>query len=339
MKAVALEQYLPIDDPNSLIDVELEKPQPDGHDLLVAIRAIAVNPVDYKIRAPKDQKVDPCPKVLGWDAAGVVEAVGPEVTLFAPGDEVFYAGDLTRQGTNSEFHLVDERIVGSKPQSLDFAHAAAFPLTSITAYEAFFDRLGIDVDGGNDGDTVLIVGGAGGVGSIAIQLAKIAGLKVIATASRPESIRWVEELGADHVINHREPLRPQVEALGLKYLDYIALFNDTDGHWDAATDLIRPQGSIVSIVENKGPLKQDVMKMKAATFAWEFMFARSMYQTEDMIEQHRLLNRVANWIDGGKVKATANETLSPINAENLRTVHAQLEAGSAVGKIVLEGWG
>lgn len=338
MKAVALTQYLPIDDPNSLVDVELDKPQAAGRDLLVAIKAIAVNPVDYKVRAPKDAEVKPSPKVLGWDAAGIVETVGSEVTLFKPGDEVFYAGDITRQGTNSEFHLIDERIVGSKPTSLGFAEAAAFPLTSITAYEAFFERLGIDVDGANNGESLLIVGGAGGVGSIGIQLAKIAGLTVIATASRPESREWVEKLGADHVINHREPLRPQIEELGMNYVDHIALFNDTDGHWEAAVDLIRPQGKIVSIVENEEPLAQGGMKLKAATFVWELMFTRSMFETPDMIEQHHLLNRIAGWIDAGRIQATANEVLSPINAENLRAAHKQLETGRSIGKTVLEGW-
>jgi len=337
MKAVALTHYLPIDDPNSLLDVELDKPEPAGCDLLVATKAIAVNPVDCKVRAPQD-KIESSPKVLGWDAAGVVEAVGPEVSLFQPGDEVFYAGDITRQGANSEFQLVDQRIVGAKPKSLDFTQAAAFPLTSITAYEAFFDRLAIDRGGCNQGETLLIVGGAGGVGSIGIQLAKIAGLSVIATASRPESSEWVTALGADHVINHREPLRPQVEALGMQYVDYIALFNDTDGHWQAATDLVKPQGNIVSIVENKGPLQQDQMKMKAATFSWEFMFARAMYQTPDMIEQHHLLNRIAQWIDEGRIRATASNVLSPINAANLRKAHAELEAGRAIGKIVLADW-
>jgi NADPH:quinone reductase len=337
MKAVALTRYLPIDDPNSLVDVELEKPAPTGHDLLVAVKAIAVNPVDYKVRAPKDD-VESSPKVLGWDAAGIVEAIGQDVTLFKPGDEVFYAGDITRQGTNSEFHLVDERIVGIKPKSLGFAQAAAFPLTAITAYEAFFDRLRIDVGGANKSDTLLIVGGAGGVGSVGIQIAKIAELTVIATASRPESIEWVRALGADHVINHREPLRPQIEALGIKHVDYIALFNDTDGHWDAATDLIRPQGHIVTIVENKGALNQNTMKTKAATFSWEFMFARSMYQTADMIEQHKLLNQISDWIDSGRIRATANNVVSPINAENLRAAHQTLESGRSIGKLVLEGW-
>ncbi|MFN3188976.1 MAG: zinc-binding alcohol dehydrogenase family protein [Aureliella sp.] len=337
MKAVGLTRYLPIEDPDSLMDLELDQPHPTGQDLLVATKAIAVNPVDYKVRAPKDT-IESEPKILGYDASGIVEAVGPNVTLFKPGDEVFYAGDITRQGTNSEFHLVDERIVGRKPRSLGFAEAAALPLTSITAYEAFFDRLGIDIDGARGNRSLLIIGGAGGVGSIGIQLAKIAGLNVIATASRPSSIDWVKELGADHVINHREPLRPQIEALGLKYLDYIALFNDTDDHWDAATDLILPQGHIVSIVENQRPLDQSTMKMKAASFSWEFMFARSMFQADDMVHQHHLLNRISDWVDAGQIKTTVNEVVTPINAENLRAAHRQLEMGTAVGKIVLEGW-
>lgn len=338
MKAIALTRYLPIENPEALVDVELDKPTPSGRDLLVAIKAIAVNPVDTKVRAPKD-KVEPTPKVLGWDAAAVVEAVGPDVTLFKPGDEVFYAGDITRPGTNSEYQLVDERIVGAKPRSLSFAEAAALPLTSITAYEAFFEQLSIDVNGANKGETLLIVGGAGGVGSIGIQLARIAELTVIATASRPESSDWVTKLGANHVINHREPLRPQIESLGMKFVDHIALFNDTDGHWNAVTDLIRPQGHIVSIVENQKPLEQSEMKLKAATFSWELMFTRAMYQTPDMIEQHHLLNRVAAWIDAGRIQGTANSVISPINAANLRDAHAQLETGKAIGKIVMEGWG
>ncbi|MEO1529176.1 MAG: zinc-binding alcohol dehydrogenase family protein [Planctomycetota bacterium] len=337
MKAVGLRRYLPIDDPESLIDFQQEKPVPQGRDLLVSVKAVAVNPVDCKLRAPKPGVEDP-PKVLGYDASGIVESVGPESTLFNPGDKVFYAGDITRPGTNSEFHLVDERIVGRMPASLDFSHAAALPLTSITAYEAFFDRLAIDPNGANDGESILVIGGAGGVGSIGIQLAKIAGLNVVATASRPESIQWVTELGADHVINHRKPLRPQVEDLGMKYVDYIAFFNDTDGHWDAATDLIRPQGHMVSIVENSKPLDQSTMKMKAATFSWEFMFARSMFQTDDMEQQHHLLNRVADWIDAGRLRVTTGEVMMPINASNLRESHRKLESGKAIGKIVLEGW-
>lgn len=337
MKAIGLTRYLPIDDPDSLVEVELEKPSPTGRDLLVAVRAIAVNPVDTKVRAPKD-KIEPTPKVLGWDAAGVVEAVGADVSMFAPGDEVFYAGDLTRPGCNAEYQLVDERIVAHKPRSLDFPQASAIPLTAITAYESFFDRLGIDVEGGNTGETLLIIGGAGGMGSIGIQLAKIAGLRVIATASRPESTQWVKELGADHVINHYEPLRPQIEGLGLNHVDHIAVFNSTDQHWNAAVDLIRPQGKIVLLVDNKEPLAQNVMKTKSASMAWEFMFTRSMFQTPDMIEQHHLLTRVANWIDEGRIRSTAGEIMTPVSAENLRSAHRKLEAGRTIGKIVLEGW-
>lgn len=338
MKAVGLTRYLPIDDPQSLVDVELEKPSPLGRDLLVSVRAIGVNPVDTKVRAPKD-KVEAVPKVLGWDAAGVVEAVGPEVTMFAPGDEVYYAGDLTRPGTNAEYQLVDERIVAHKPKSLTFAQAAAIPLTAITAYESFFDRLEIDVEGGNAEETLLIIGGAGGVGSIGIQLAKIAGLRVIATASRPESVEWIKRLGADHVVNHFEPLRPQMEALGWKHVDHIAVFNSTDAHWTSAVDLIRPQGKIVLLVDNKEPLAQSVMKSKSATLAWEFMFTRAMFQTPDMIQQHYLLTQVAKWIEEGRIRGTAAERMTPICAENLRNAHRMLESGRTIGKIVLEGWG
>lgn len=338
MKAIGLTRYLPIENPESLVDVELDKPVANGRDILVQIHAIAVNPVDVKVRAAKDG-VEETPRILGWDAAGVVESVGPDVTLFSPGDEVYYSGDITRSGAYVEYQLVDERIVGRKPTTLGFAEAAALPLTTITAYEAFFERLGIDRDGGNKGETILIVGGAGGVGSIAIQLAKAAGLTVIATASREETSQWVRDLGADHVINHRESLRPQVEALGLQYVDHIAIFNHTDGHWDAVTDLIRPQGLIVTIVENEKPLSQDVLKTKAAGLVWEFMFARSMFQTPDMIEQHKLLSYVADEIDAGRIRSTVSEIFTPINAENLRKAHALLETGRATGKIVLENFG
>lgn len=337
MKAVALTRYLPIDDPQSLLDVELGKPVPQGHDLLVAVKAVAVNPVDTKVRAPKD-KVEPAPRVLGYDAAGVVEAVGDKVTRFKPGDEVFYAGDLTRPGTNSEWHLVDERIVGRKPASLGFAEAAALPLTAITAYETLFDRIGIHIDRRDEGQTLLIIGGAGGVGSMAIQLAKLAGQAVIATASRPQSIDWVKKLGADHVIDHRQPLRPQVEALGLHYVDNVAVFNDTDQHWDAAVDIVAPQGTVGLIVENVRPLSQSLAKAKSVKLAWEMMFTRSMYQTPDMGAQGDLLDCVSAWIDDGTLRSTANAAMSPINADNLRKAHKALEDGRVIGKIVLQGW-
>lgn len=337
MKAIALTRYLPIDDPQSLTDVELGKPVPSDRDLLIAVKAIAVNPVDTKVRAPKD-KVEPAPKVLGYDAAGVVEAVGSAASLFQPGDEVFYAGDITRPGSNSEFQLVDERLVGRKPRSLGFAEAAALPLTSITAYEVLFDRIGIDAGGGDKGKTLLIIGGAGGVGSIAIQLAKLAGQTVIATASRVETSDWVRKLGADHVISHREALRPQIEALGLHNVDNVAVFNDTDQHWDAAVDLVLPQGTIGLIVDNARPLGMSLAKAKSVKIAWEMMFTRAMYKTADMIEQHKVLNTVADLVDAGELRTTANVAMTPINAANLRLAHKALEEGGAIGKITLEGW-
>jgi NADPH:quinone reductase len=311
-------------------DIELPKPAPSGRDLLVKVEAISVNPVDYKQR-----KIDsPTPRVLGWDAAGTLEAAGPEATLFRPGDAVYYAGDVTRPGANSEFHLVDERIVGKKPKRLDFAQAAAIPLTAITAWEAFFDRMKIDLGGKDAGKRMLIIGGAGGVGSIGIQLAKIAGLSVIATASRPESIAWVKELGADEVVDHRKDLASQVR----KPVEYIANFNDLDTHWAAMGQIIAPQGSMVAIVGNQKPLPMDAVRSKSATMCWELMFTRPRFKTADMIEQHRLLDQVADWLDSGKLRGTLKETLSPINAANLRKAHEKLESGTMIGKLVLKGW-
>lgn len=314
----------------SLADIELPKPAPGPRDLLVKVEAVSVNPVDTKQR-----KTDTAaPRVLGWDASGTVAAVGAQVTLFKPGDPVYYAGDVTRPGCDSEFHLVDERIVGRKPKSLDFAHAAAIPLTAITAWEAFFDRM--KVVGGR---SILIINGAGGVGSIGIQIAKLAGLKVIATASRAETSAWVKELGAEQVVDHRNPLRPQLEALGLKQVDYIANFSgELDAHWPAMADLVAPQGAVVAIVGNRDPLTMDVVRSKSASVCWELMFTRPRFQTPDMIEQHRLLNQVGEWLDAGKLRSTLRETLAPINAANLRKAHEKLESGKMIGKLVLQGW-
>lgn len=337
MKAVALTHYLPIDDPRSFINVDLPMPELLNHDILVSVKAVAVNPVDTKVRAGRGKEgvVEDPPRVIGWDASGVVEAVGSAVTLFAVGDEVYYAGDITRSGSNAEYQVVDERIVGRKPKSLSFAEAAALPLTTITAYEAFFDRLGIDRDGANAGQSILIIGAGGGVGSIGIQLAKHAGLIVIATASRPETRDWVKALGADHVVNHRADMIAEVRALGLQHVDHVAIFNDMR-HWDTAVELIRPQGGIVSIDDTDLPMPMGGMKMKAASFHWEFMFARAMHQTPDMIEQHKLLGWVADEIDAGRIRTTLAETLSPINAETMREAHRMLETGTAKGKIVLK---
>jgi len=310
----------------SLNDIELPRPAPAGHDLLVKVEAVSVNPVDTKQR----KAGSPTPRVLGWDAAGTVEAIGPDVTLFKPGDAVYYAGDVTRTGCNSEFHLVDERIVGRKPKKLDFAQAAAIPLTAITAWESYFDRMKVQ-----KGRSILIIGGAGGVGSIGIQIAKLAGLHVTATASRPETVGWCKELGADEVVNHRENLVAQIK----KPVDYIANFSgDLDSYWPAMAELVAPQGAVVAIVANAKPMAMDVVRSKSASVCWELMFTRPRFKTPDMIEQHKLLNQVSSWLDEGKLKGTLKETLSPINAANLRKAHQKLESGTMIGKLVLKGW-
>ena len=304
-------------------DLELPKPSPAGRDLLVKVEAVSVNPVDYKQR-----KQASASKVLGWDAAGTVESVGPQVSLFKPGDAVYYAGDVTRPGCDSEYHLVDERIVGRKPKKLDFAQAAAMPLTSITAWEAFFDRMKVQ-----SGRSILIISGAGGVGSIGIQLAKNFGLRVIATASRPDTAAWVKELGADEVVGR--DFRAQVK----NPVDYIANFSgDLDAYWEAMAELVAPQGAMVAIVGNTKPLPMDAVRMKSVTMCWELMFTRPRFQTPDMIEQHKLLNEVADRLDAGKLKCTLKETLSPINGANLRKAHERLESGTMIGKLVLKGW-
>lgn len=339
MKAVGLTRYLPIDHAESLVDIELPIPDVSGRDLLVHVHAIAVNPVDTKVRKPKD-KVESAPKILGWDAAGEVIAVGPDCTLFKPGDQVFYAGDITRSGCNAEYQLIDERIVGHMPKSLSYTQAAALPLTAITAWEALFERLGIAIDPAQNKDRkLLIIGGAGGVGSIAIQLAsKLAGITVIATASRPETTQWVKDWGAQHVINHQLDLVTQMQALNIGELDYIFCCNNTDAYFPIMAELIKPQGRICSIVETALPVNLDLLKNKSAAFVWELMYTRSMYQTADMIEQHHILERVATLVDAGTLHTTLNKTLSPINAANLRQAHAELEAGNTIGKIVLSGW-
>ncbi|MEL7357397.1 MAG: zinc-binding alcohol dehydrogenase family protein [Cyanobacteria bacterium J06560_6] len=333
MKAVGLYEYLPVTDENSLQDIEVAKPEATGRDLLVAVKAISVNPVDTKVRAPKE-KVETDPRILGWDAAGVVVAVGENVSQFKPGDEVYYAGDITRPGTNSEFHLVDERIVGRKPSTLGLAEAAALPLTGITAWESLFERLQISQTGEDAGKSILIIGGAGGVGSLAIQMAKkIAKLHVIATASRPETDEWCRKLGADEIVNHRNDLAEQVE-----HADYILCLNATDAHWQAMGKIIKPQGILCTIVENEQPLAMDQLKLKSVGFVWEFMFTRSMYQTEDMDEQANLLNEISQLVDKKVLQTTCTDVVSPINASNLRAVHARVEAGSSIGKTVLAGW-
>ena len=338
MKAVGLYQYLPIENEQSLIDIEIDRPQPTGKDLLVNVRAISVNPVDVKVRVSKSG-TETTPRILGWDAAGEVIAVGPEVENFAVGDQVFYAGDITRSGSNSEYQLVDERIVGRMPTQLDYPAAAALPLTVITTWEGLFDRLGISRHGDDEGKTILMIGGAGGVGSIAIQIAsKLAKLKVIATASREESREWCLKFGANKVINHHNSLVEELTALGINKVDYIFCLNNTDQHWAAMAKIIAPQGRICSIVETEKPVDLVALKKKSATFVWELMFTRPIYQTADMIEQQRLLNTIADLVDNGELVTTVNQVIRPISAKNLRQAHAQIEQGHTIGKVVLADW-
>ena len=330
MKAVVWREPLPAADPRALVDAEVQSPAaPGGHDLLVRVEAVSVNPIDTKVRVQPHKGE----RILGWDAAGVVEAVGDAVTLFKRGDEVYYAGSLVRSGSYAQQQLVDERIVGRKPKSLDFAAAAALPLTTLTAYEAIVDRLRVP-----PGKALLVIGGAGGVGSMAIQIGKELGIKVIATASRPESARWCKDLGAAHVIDHSKPLREGLRANGLEYADFILNCADTDHYWLEMADAIAPQGGICSIVANLKPLDIQPLRQKCAWFAWEGMFARSGWQTPDMIEQHRLLGRVADWIDAGRIRGTMTEQLRPISAANLRAAHQKIESHRTIGKIVLGGW-
>ncbi len=337
MKAIGLFKYLPIEDKNSLQDLEIPLPEASGRDLLIAVKAISVNPVDTKIRASK-KKTEITPKILGWDAAGEVVAIGPEVKYFRVGDLVYYAGDITRPGSNCEYQLVDERIVGKKPASLSFAEAAALPLTSITAWEGLFDRLNISSQGNNAEKSILVIGAAGGVGSIAIQLAKkIAKLNVIATASREESRNWCLKLGADTIINHQNDLDKELAASNITNVDCIFCLNNTEQHWEAMAEVIKPQGRICSIVETSN-VNLGLLKSKSAAFIWEFMFTRAMYKTPDMIEQQRLLNKISELIDQGELVTTLGQLFRPINAENLRKAHAQIEQGHTTGKIVLADW-
>lgn len=317
-----------------LSEIELPIPEATGHDLLVEVKAISVNPVDTKVRAGFSGDT---PRVLGWDAVGVVKAVGPQVTLFAPGDEVWYAGALGRPGSNSEFQLVDERIVALKPRTLDNASAAALPLTAITAWELLFDRLGV-TRGGNEGDTLLIVGAAGGVGSILTQLAsKLTRMTVIGTASRPESQQWVRNAGAHHVIDHRQPLTQELARIGIPAVTHVASLNNTDEHYLELIAALAPQGKL-ALIDDPESLDARPLKLKSISLHWEFMFTRSMFETQDIIAQHQLLTEIATLLDQKTITTTLGEHYGAITAENLRKAHAQLETGRAVGKIVLEGF-
>ncbi|KEF40853.1 MAG: NADPH:quinone reductase [Cyanobium sp. CACIAM 14] len=321
----------------ALIDTELPEPTPGRRDLLVRVEAVAINPVDAKVRAslcPGDP-----PRQLGWDAAGVVRAVGEQTKRFRPGDAVIFAGAIDRPGCHAEAVLVDERLVGHLPAGLSWAEAAAVPLTGLTAWEALFERLRLDPYGGDRGSRLLILGGGGGVGSMAIQLARRAGLTVIASASRPKSQGWVRELGADHVVDHLQPLAPQLAALGFGPVEAIANFSDTDAYWPVMAELIAPQGSIVAIVGNRTPLDLNLLKEKSVTFAWEFMFTRSRFQTADMGRQGEILDELARLLESGALRPTLRRTFTPINAANLEKAYAELASGRMVGKLALAGWG
>ncbi|TDR73292.1 zinc-binding alcohol dehydrogenase family protein [Paludibacterium purpuratum] len=337
MKAVAYYRNLPIEAPDALLDIELPDPEPGPRDLLVEVAAVSVNPVDVKVRAgmaPPEGSA----KVLGWDAAGVVRAVGRDVTLFQPGDRVWYAGDLQRPGSNAEWQAVDERLVGHMPRSLDFAAAAALPLTSITAWELLFDRLQIAEGAASNGQSLLIVGAAGGVGSIMLQLARqLTGVTVIGTASRPETAAWVRELGAHHVIDHSQPLAEQLRRQGIEYVDFVAGLNQTDRHLDQIVEALRPQGRL-ALIDDPESLDVRLLKRKSLSLHWEFMYTRSLYATEDMIEQHRLLARVAELVDAGTLKSTLTEKFGRIVAADLKRAHAFIERNQARGKVVLAGF-
>lgn len=334
MKAVGYQHALPITDANALLDIELPRPLVSGKDILVRVEAVSVNPVDTKIRG-RDNPSEGTFEILGWDATGVVESVGSEVKQFSPGDKVWYAGAIDRPGTNMEYHLVDERIVAKMPSSLNYSEAAALPLTAITAWELLFDRLKITK---KQKGTLLIIGAAGGVGSIMIQLAKeLTNLTIIATASRPETREWVLSLGADHVLDHNQSLVSQLQDSGYNDVIYVASLTHTAAHLSEIASLISPQGDLAVIDD---PKTFDIMPFKTKSIAihWELMFTRSLFKTQDMVEQHHLLTQVADLVDQGRIKTTMIKNFGTINAKNLIKAHALLESGKSMGKIVLAGY-
>jgi zinc-binding alcohol dehydrogenase family protein len=338
MKAVGYQKPQALSEPDSLIDITLPDPVATGRDLLVEVKAVSVNPVDTKVRKSGAPAEGEAYKVLGWDASGIVRAVGPEVTLFQPGDRVWYAGSIARPGTNSELHRVDERIVGHMPQSLNFAQAAALPLTAITAWEMLFDRLGIAPGKAPSGKTLLIIGASGGVGSILTQLAaRLTSLTVIGTASRPQTQAWVKELGAHHVIDHRQPIADELRRIGFPQVDHIVSLTQTDAHVDQIVEAIAPQGKF-GLIDDPASLDVTKFKRKSVSVHWELMFTRALFGTADMIGQHHLLNEVAALVDAGLIRTTLAEHFGPINAANLQRAHALIESGQARGKVVLEGW-
>ncbi|MDT0690148.1 zinc-binding alcohol dehydrogenase family protein [Salegentibacter sp. F188] len=336
MKAVGYKKSLPVEDPNSFIEFETEKPTPGENDLLVKIEAVSVNPVDFKVRknAAKDKEMEK-PKIIGWDASGTVEEVGENVKNFKKGDEIFYAGAIGRQGCNAEYQLIDERIAGHKPQNLSWEEAAAMPLTSLTAWECIFERLPITENSGNN-KVILVIGGAGGVGSIGIQLLKkLTQFKIIATASRDETEAWCRERGADVVVNHKN-LEQEMKSKGFEQVDYILNFSNTDIHWDAMAALIKPQGHICSIVETKDPVDLNKIKNKSVAFHWELMFTRPMFETDDMYKQHEILERISSLLEEEVLESTLNKTFHGLKSETFREAHRLQESGKSIGKNVIK---
>ncbi|RTL43007.1 MAG: zinc-binding alcohol dehydrogenase family protein [Burkholderiales bacterium] len=337
MKAVGYRQSLPLTHAEALLDLDLPVPTPGARDLLVRVSAVSVNPVDTKVRRSRTPQPGQA-EVLGWDAVGTVEALGADVTGFSVGDRVYYAGAINRPGSNAELHLVDHRIAARAPASLSDADAAALPLTAITAWELLFDRLGVE-EGGGAGETLLITGAAGGVGSILVQLAReLTQLRVVGTASRPQTQDWVRALGAHAVVDHTQPLRPQLLAAGVPEVEFVASLTHTDQHWSALVDAAAPQGRIALIDDPAEPLDVMALKRKALSLHWELMFTRSLFGTPDMAEQGRLLARVASLVDEGRLRSTVSEHLSPINAAQLRRAHELVESGRMRGKVVLSGF-
>lgn len=334
MKAVGFYKYLPIEYEDSFIDVTVEKPKAQGTDIVVRVEAISINPIDTKIRVSKTIEEE-SPRIIGWDVAGIVESVGPDVTMFHVGDEVYYAGDVTRAGCYSEYHLVDEKIVALKPKTLSFEEAAALPLTSLAAYEAMFERLNISKhQKDNVNKTLLIINASGGVGSMALQFAHHVNLTTIATASRPETIQWAKKFHANHIINHRDDLVLQLRALGYDHVDYILCLHDTNNHWEAMSELVAPLGSVCSLVTATEPLDMLQFKDKSATFSYEYMFTKAQFNVA-MKSQHDILQEVAQLVDDKIVETTIYKTIEPINAENMKKAHQLLESQQSIGKIVM----
>ncbi|WED29008.1 zinc-binding alcohol dehydrogenase family protein [Vibrio sp. DW001] len=337
MKAIGYQHASPIDQADALQDIELPMPTATGHDVLVEVKAVSVNPVDAKVRNNASAEKDEW-KVLGWDATGVVKTVGPDVTLFKVGDKVWYAGDISRSGSNAQFQLVDERIVGRMPQSLSYSDAAALPLTSITAWEMLFERLEVEVGKKTNDKSIMIIGAAGGVGSIMVQLAKrLTGLTIIGTASRPETKEWLEELGTHHVIDHSKPLSQELKKIGFDNVDYVVSLNNTDQHYGEIVESLAPQGKF-GLIDDPASLDVLALKRKSISLHWELMFTRSLFKTDDMQAQHDLLNEVSELIDEGLLKTTVGNHFGTINAKNIIKAHGLLESQKAKGKIVLEGF-